>query len=212
MEDSPSHSTASDRVHEDVHETIGWIVDVLELAVAVRGFVGVSSDRVTLVQGNEWQNFTLKIFPCCSMVDGRMDVENSDCCKWKICPRHAAVVKFEEWIVDGLWEHSAILVTLLNMNHNTLFVPSVSLDNGSCRQSRSDVLLGIIEHGSCSGCQAVRGRNIIFGVNAIFLGSEETSEHPECGSPILTLCGNVSCQKFHSGGRSAADKACNRSG
>ena len=54
--------------HEDIHETIG-IEDVLESAAGVRGFVGVSSDRITLVQCHEWQDFVLKIFPCCSMAD-----------------------------------------------------------------------------------------------------------------------------------------------
>ena len=56
-------------LHEDIHETFGRIEDVLESAVGIRGFVGVSSDRITLVQCHEWQDFVLKIFPCCSMAD-----------------------------------------------------------------------------------------------------------------------------------------------
>ena len=69
---------------------------MLESAVGIRGFVGVSSDRVTLVQCYEWQDFVLKIFPCCSMADGRMNVENSNGSKWKVCPRYVAAVKLEE--------------------------------------------------------------------------------------------------------------------
>ena len=76
--------------------TIGWIVDVLESAVGIRGLVGVSSDRVTLVQCHEWQDFVLKIFPCCSMADGGMIVENSNGSKRKICPRYVVAVKLEE--------------------------------------------------------------------------------------------------------------------
>ena len=64
---------------------------------------------------------------------------------------------------------------------------SVSLDSGAWWQSRSDVLLGFSKHGWSRSCQAVRGRNVVFRISATFLGSEETSEHPECGSPILTL-------------------------
>ena len=69
---------------------------MLESAVGIRGFVGVSSDRVTLVQCHEWQDFVLKIFPCCSMADGGMNVENSNGSKRKVCPRYVAAVKLEE--------------------------------------------------------------------------------------------------------------------
>ena len=54
--------------HEDVHETVGWIVDMLEFAVGVRRFVGVSGDfRIASVQGHERHDFVLKIFFYCSM-------------------------------------------------------------------------------------------------------------------------------------------------
>ena len=52
-----------------VHETVGRIEDVLESAVGMRGFVGVSGDRIALVQCHEWHDFVLKIFPCCSIAD-----------------------------------------------------------------------------------------------------------------------------------------------
>ena len=53
--------------HEDVHETVGRIVDMLEFAVGVRRFVGASGDRIASVQGHERHDFILKIFLCCSM-------------------------------------------------------------------------------------------------------------------------------------------------
>ena len=56
-------------LHEDIHETVGRIEDVLDSAVDIRGFVGVSGDRIALVQCHEWHDFVLKIFPCCSMAD-----------------------------------------------------------------------------------------------------------------------------------------------
>ena len=53
--------------HEGVHETVGRVVDMLEFAVGVRRFVGVSADRIASVQGHERHDFILKIFVCCSM-------------------------------------------------------------------------------------------------------------------------------------------------
>ena len=35
--------------HEDIPETVGRIVDLLEFAVGVRGLVGVSGDRVAFI-------------------------------------------------------------------------------------------------------------------------------------------------------------------
>ena len=75
---SPLHTPFCPRVadspsliflHEDIHETFGRIEYVLESAAGIRGFVGVSSDRITLVQCHEWQDFVLKIFPRCPMAD-----------------------------------------------------------------------------------------------------------------------------------------------
>ena len=83
-------------LREDIHETVGRIEDVLESAVGIRAFVGVPSDRVTLVQCHEWQDSVLKIFPCCSMADGGMNVENSNGSKREVCPRYVAAVKLEE--------------------------------------------------------------------------------------------------------------------
>ena len=50
---------------------------MLEFAVGVRGLVGVSGDRIALVQCHERHNFVLKVFPCCSMADHKM-IEDLD--------------------------------------------------------------------------------------------------------------------------------------
>ena len=51
--------------HEDIHETVGRIVDLLEFIVGV----GVSGDCIALIQCHERHDFGLKIVPCCSMAD-----------------------------------------------------------------------------------------------------------------------------------------------
>ena len=83
-------------LHEDIHETVGRIEDVLEFAVGVRGLVGVSGDRIAFLQYHERHDFGLKIVPCCSMADGWMDVKNSNGSKWEVCARYMAAVEFEE--------------------------------------------------------------------------------------------------------------------
>ena len=78
-------------LHEDIHETVGWIVDLFEFAVGVRGLVGVSADRIAFIQCHERHDFG-----CCSMADCWRNVKNSNGSKREVCPRHMAAVEFEE--------------------------------------------------------------------------------------------------------------------
>ena len=88
-------------------------------------------------------------------------------------------------MISGFRDHATKLITLLDVENDDLLVSAMSLDNGACWQSRSNVLLGFSKHGCSCGCQASRGRNFVFGISAISCSSEETSEHSECGSPVL---------------------------
>ena len=68
-------------------------MDGLQLAVGVRGFVGIACEQVTLILGDEWHDSFLEILSCCSVGNMRMDVEDSNGSKWKFSSCHMAIVE-----------------------------------------------------------------------------------------------------------------------
>ena len=73
-------------------EAVFRIVDGLQLAERVRGFVGITCDHIALVYRNERHDTFLHVFSCFTVADVRMDMEYSDGGKWKISSGNMACV------------------------------------------------------------------------------------------------------------------------
>ena len=79
-------------LHDVVHEAVFRIVDGLQLAERVRGFVGITCGHIALVFRNERRDTFLHVFFCCNVADVRMDMEHSNGGKWKISSGNMACV------------------------------------------------------------------------------------------------------------------------
>ena len=75
-----------------VDHSILRIVDPLQSAVSVDGFVCIGSDCIALVSRNKWHDSILKILSCCSTSDIRMDMEDSNCSIWKSGSKNVSTI------------------------------------------------------------------------------------------------------------------------